>query len=92
MIFTDFLITILNSTMFSAAIFVIAHQNPIHSILMLILVFFLGTVLLLILKLEYYGLLFLIVYVGAIVVLFLFIVMMLDIKMLKFSFSTDPLR
>lgn len=90
--YKGYLITILTSTIFSAAIFVIAHQNPIHSILMLILVFALGTFLLLILKLEYYGLLFLIVYVGAIVVLFLFIVMMLDIKISRFSFATEPLR
>jgi len=54
--------------------------NPIHSILSLIGVFFLGTCLLFFIEIEYYARLFLIVYVGAIVVLFLFIIRMLEIK------------
>jgi len=45
--------------------------------------FFLGSLLLFVLQLEYFALLFLIVYVGAIVVLFLFIVMMLEIRTLN---------
>ena len=55
-------------------------QNPIHSLLLLIRVFFLGTSLLFTLQREYFALLFLIVYVGAIVVLFLFIIRRLEIK------------
>jgi len=59
---------------------VIGVQNPIHSILLLIRVFFLGTLLLFFLQREYYARLFLIVYVGAIVVLFLFIIRRLELK------------
>lgn len=62
---------------------VIGVHNPIHSILLLILVFVLGSILLFFLHLELFGLIFLVVYIGAIVVLFLFIVMMLDIKTLN---------
>jgi len=65
------------------AILVMGVQNPIHSILFLILIFFLGTVLLFIIQLEYYARLFLIVYVGAIVVLFLFIIRRLELKLIN---------
>jgi NADH-quinone oxidoreductase subunit J len=59
---------------------VIGVANPIHAILLLIRVFFLGTRLLFLLGREYCALLFLIVYVGAIVVLFLFIIRRLERK------------
>jgi len=76
----EFLFTILSALIFGSSTLVIGITNPIHSILILIFVFFLGSLFLFILQLEYFALLFLIVYVGAIVVLFLFIVMMLEIK------------
>jgi len=78
-------ISIIIAFLFGASTLVIGVQNPIHSILILIMVFFLGSTLLFLLCLEYFALLFLIVYVGAIVVLFLFIVMMLEIKMINTS-------
>lgn len=71
--------------LFGASTLVIGVKNPIHAILILILVFFIGSLLLFFLCMEYFALLFLIVYVGAIVVLFLFIVMMLEIKMVNSS-------
>ena len=58
-------------------------HNPIHSILLLIRVFFIGTLLLFFLQIEYYARLFLIVYVGAIVVLFLFIIRILELKIIN---------
>jgi NADH-quinone oxidoreductase subunit J len=64
---------------------VIGITNPIHSILLLIAVFALGSILLLMLNVEFFGVIFLIVYIGAIAVLFLFIVMMLDIKVVNVS-------
>ena len=75
-IFLDFIC----SLMYSSSIFVIGSLNPIHALLSLIFIFFLGTTLLFVLKLDYFALLFLIVYVGAIVVLFLFVVMLLRIN------------
>jgi NADH:ubiquinone oxidoreductase subunit 6 (subunit J) len=81
----EYLFGILSASIFGSATLVIGISNPIHSILILIFVFFLGSLYLFILKLEYFALLFLIVYVGAIVVLFLFIVMMLEIKTLSIA-------
>ena len=75
------LVTFLASTVFGASTLVIGVSNPIHSLLVLISVFIGGSTLLFFLNVEYFAILFLIVYVGAIVVLFLFIVMMLDIKL-----------
>ena len=60
--------------------FVIFSNNPVHSVLFLVLIFLTVSCLLLILKIEFLSLLILIIYVGAIAVLFLFVVMMLNIK------------
>lgn len=63
-----------------SALMVIQLSNAIYSVLFLILTFCNVACLLLLLGAEFYALLLLIVYVGAIAVLFLFIVMMLNIK------------
>jgi NADH-quinone oxidoreductase subunit J len=81
----EFYFLLISSGCFTCAIFVIGIVNPIHSILLLIIVFFLGSVLLLLLNLEFFAFIFLIVYVGAIAVLFLFMVMTLDIKILNIT-------
>ena len=62
------------------SILVITAPNAVYSVLYLILVFCVNTALLLNLGAEFLALIFLIVYVGAIAVLFLFVVMMLNIK------------
>jgi NADH:ubiquinone oxidoreductase subunit 6 (subunit J) len=67
---------------------VIVSGNPIHSILYLILVFCNITFILIILKMEFVAIIFLIVYVGAIAVLFLFVVMMLNIKIFELDVSS----
>lgn len=69
----------------SSLVFLVS--NPIHSILSLIGVFFLGTCLLFFIQIEYYAILFLIVYVGAIVVLFLFIIRILELKLVNITQS-----
>lgn len=66
---------------------VIFSKNPIHSILFLILTFINIIILMFFLKLEFIPIIFLIVYVGAISVLFLFIVMMLNIRHIENSDS-----
>jgi NADH-quinone oxidoreductase subunit J len=65
----------------------IASKNPVHSVLFLILVFCNSAALLLMLGAEFLAMLFIVVYVGAIAVLFLFVVMMLNIKLAEFSDS-----
>ena len=58
---------------------VIASRNPVHSVLFLILAFFNAAGLMLLAGAEFIAMLLVIVYVGAVAVLFLFVVMMLDI-------------
>jgi len=63
-----------------SATMVISVKNPVHSVLFLILTFISSAGLLFLLEVEFISLIFIVVYVGAIAVLFLFVVMMLDIK------------
>jgi NADH-quinone oxidoreductase subunit J len=63
-----------------AAIGVIASRNPVHSALFLVLAFVQSSVLWLLIEAEFLAIVLVLVYVGAVMVLFLFVVMMLDIK------------
>src|SRR5215218_3129713 len=63
----------------ASAVFVILSRNPVHSVLWLILAFFNAAGLMVIVGAEFIAMLLVIVYVGAVAVLFLFVVMMLDI-------------
>ncbi|RIK97557.1 MAG: NADH-quinone oxidoreductase subunit J [Proteobacteria bacterium] len=63
----------------AAAVMVIASRNPVHSVLFLILTFFNAAALFVLLGAEFLALIVLVVYVGAVAVLFLFVVMMLDV-------------
>jgi NADH-quinone oxidoreductase subunit J len=67
------------TVMLASAVAVIFARNPVHSVLWLILAFFNAAGLMLILGAEFIAMLLVIVYVGAVAVLFLFVVMMLDI-------------
>jgi NADH-quinone oxidoreductase subunit J len=62
---------------------VISARNPVHSVLYLILAFFNSAALFLLLGAEFLAMLLVIVYVGAVAVLFLFVVMMLDIDFVE---------
>ncbi|MGN6551803.1 MAG: NADH-quinone oxidoreductase subunit J [Pararhizobium sp.] len=63
----------------ASAFMVIAARNPVHSVLFLILTFFNAAGLFLLTGAEFLAMILLVVYVGAVAVLFLFVVMMLDI-------------
>lgn len=63
----------------TSAVLVIFARNPVHSVLWLILAFFNAAGLMLLVGAEFIAMLLVIVYVGAVAVLFLFVVMMLDI-------------
>ncbi len=63
----------------AAGVLVIFARNPVHSVLWLILAFFAAAGLFVLLGAEFVAMLMLIVYVGAVAVLFLFVVMMLDV-------------
>ena len=63
-----------------AGLMVISSRNPVHSVLFLILAFFNSAGLFVLLGAEFLAMLLVVVYVGAVAVLFLFVVMMLDIN------------
>lgn len=63
-----------------SSLMVISARNPVHSVLFLILAFFNAAGLFVLLGAEFIAMILLIVYVGAVAVLFLFVVMMLDIN------------
>ena len=66
-----------------SAILVISCRNPVHSVLSLITTFFAVSGLFVLLGAEFLAMLMMIVYVGAVAVLFLFVVMMLDIDFVE---------
>ena len=63
-----------------AAVVVISTHNPVHSVLFLILVFFNVAGLFVLLGAEFLAMILIVVYVGAVAVLFMFVVMMLDVS------------
>ena len=72
----------------AAAVFVIAARNPVHSVLWLILSFFTSAALLVLIGAEFLAMLLVVVYVGAVAVLFLFVVMMLDVDFVELKQGT----
>ena len=64
----------------ASGVLVITSRNPVHSVLFLILAFFNAAGLFILLGAEFVAMILVIVYVGAVAVLFLFVVMMLDIN------------
>ncbi len=74
-----------SAVMLGAALAVISARNPVYSALFLVLTFFSAASLWILLQVEFLGIVLVVVYVGAVMVLFLFVVMMLDINL-------DPLK
>ena len=66
-----------------SALSVIMARNPVHSVLWLILAFFSSAGLLVLIGAEFLAMLLVVVYVGAVAVLFLFVVMMLDVDFVE---------
>lgn len=72
----DLFLILLYTFIISSAILMISVLNPINSVLFLISIFFSVSIIFILLGIDFFGFIFLIIYVGAIAVLFLFIVMM----------------
>jgi NADH-quinone oxidoreductase subunit J len=70
---------VLAAVAIGAALAVVTAKNPVHSVLFLILTFFSSAGLFVLLQAEFLAMLLVVVYVGAVAVLFLFVVMMLDV-------------
>ena len=67
----------------ASAVMVISARNPVHSVLFLILAFFNAAGLFVLLGAEFLAMILVVVYVGAVAVLFMFVVMMLDINFVE---------
>ncbi len=85
MFISDFIFYLFAGVIITSAIMVITAKNPVHSVLFLILAFFNSAAIFLLLGAEFLAIILVIVYVGAVAVLFLFVVMMLDINFSEFQ-------
>lgn len=85
MTFEQFIFYLFATVTVVSAIGVVTMRNPIYAALFLILAFFTSAATWVLLEAEFLGVVLVLVYVGAVMVLFLFVIMMLDINL-------DPLR
>ena len=83
MTFPDFIFYAVSAVLLAAAVGVITARNPVHAALLLVLAFFTSSGLWIQLHAEFLAITLVLVYVGAVMVLFLFVVMMLDINLAK---------
>jgi NADH-quinone oxidoreductase subunit J len=79
--FETFLFYVFSTILVLAALRVITARNPVHSAMFLVLSFFTAAGIWLLLRAEFLAIALVLVYVGAVMVLFLFVVMMLDINL-----------
>ena len=70
-----------SAVLVGAAVMVITARNPVHAALFLVLAFFTSASIWLLLEAEFLAIVLVLVYVGAVMVLFLFVVMMLDVNL-----------
>src|SRR3954452_8891867 len=81
--FKTALFYVFSATLVVAATRVITDRNPVHAALFLVLSFFSAAAIWMLLKAEFLAIVLVLVYVGAVMALFLFVVMMLDIDIGK---------
>jgi len=79
--FVQIVFYFLAAILVGAAVMVITARNPVHAALFLVLAFFTSAGIWLLLEAEFLAIVLVLVYVGAVMVLFLFVVMMLDINL-----------
>jgi NADH-quinone oxidoreductase subunit J len=83
MIVQQLVFYLLSAVAIAAGVMVISARNPVHSVLFLILAFFNAAGLFVLIGAEFLAMVLVVVYVGAVAVLFLFVVMMLDINFVR---------
>ena len=83
MILSALFFYLFSAVIIASAIMVIGARNPVHSVLFLILAFFNAAGLFVLLGAEFLAMILVVVYVGAVAVLFLFVVMMLDVDFVE---------
>ena len=79
--FVQIVFYVLSAILVGAAVMVITARNPVHAALFLVLAFFTSAGVWMLLEAEFLAIILVLVYVGAVMVLFLFVVMMLDINL-----------
>src|SRR5919108_3920591 len=79
--FETWLFYALGAVLLASGLLVITARNPVHGVLFLVLAFFTAAGIWLLLRAEFLAIALVIVYVGAVMVLFLFVVMMLDVNL-----------
>ncbi len=87
MVLASVLFTIYASILLLSAFLIVGSKNPVHSVLFMVMCFFCASSLLIMLSMEFVALLLLVIYVGAIAVMFLFVVMMMNIKVTVSNFN-----
>jgi NADH-quinone oxidoreductase subunit J len=87
MSFEKFVFYVFAAVLVFSATMVITRRNPVHSVLFLVLAFFNAAGLWMLLEAEFLAITLVLVYVGAVMVLFLFVVMMLDIEIAELRAS-----
>lgn len=80
----EFFFYLFSAVLVVSALMVISARNPVHSVLFLILAFFNAAGIFMLAGAEFLALILVVVYVGAVAVLFLFVVMMLDVDFAEF--------
>ena len=83
MLIQQFVFYLFSAIAIASGVMVISAKNPVHSVLFLILAFFNAAALFVLIGAEFLAFVLVIVYVGAVAVLFLFVVMMLDINFVR---------
>ncbi len=79
--FETWVFFIFGAVLLVSGVLVITARNPVHGVLFLVLAFFTAAAIWLLLRAEFLAITLVVVYVGAVMVLFLFVVMMLDINL-----------
>ncbi len=83
MTFEQVIVYLISAVMLFSAVLVVTMRNPVKAVLSLVLTFFSAACIWITLEAEFLGISLVLVYVGAVMVLFLFVVMMLDINQAK---------
>ena len=78
--FQAILFYLFSAVLMGAALGVILSRNPVHAVMFLVLAFFQSAILWILAEAEFLGIVLVLVYVGAVMVLFLFVVMMLEVN------------
>ncbi len=89
---TEILFYAFSGVLLVSAIGVITARNPVHAALFLVFSFFNSAVLWMLLEAEFLAIVLVLVYVGAVMVLFLFVVMMLDINVAQMRRASRGMR